>query len=76
MSMDVLALLKEQESLLGFHQTADGITFISTGTAQEGESRGISLGKKFMHEWLYKQLLSKDLLTDEIRSVFRQAEYI
>lgn len=42
MASDALALLKEQENLLGIHQTADGITFISTGIAQEGESRGIS----------------------------------
>lgn len=72
----ILELLKKQESLLGFHQTADDITFISTGTAQEGEKRGIAFGKKLMHEWLYKDLLYNDLLTDEIRSVFRQAESI
>lgn len=73
---EVISLLEEQKSLLGISQTADGIAFISTGTAQEGESRGISLGKKLMHEWLYKELLYKDLLTDEIRSVFEQAESI
>lgn len=73
---DALALLKDQESLLGIRQTADDITFISTGTAQEGEERGIILGKKLMHEWLYKELLYNDLLTDEIRSVFEQAESI
>ena len=73
---DAINVLKEQESLLGIRQTADDITFVSTGTAQEGEKRGIILGKKLMHEWLYKELLYKDLLTDEIRSVFEQAESI
>ena len=71
-----IALLKEQESLLGIQQTADGITFISTGTAQQGEERGILLGKSLMHEWIYKELLHKGLLTDDIRSVFEQAKRI
>lgn len=73
---DALALLKEQDSLLGIQQTADGITFISTGTAQQGEERGILLGKSLMHEWIYKELLYKGLLTDDIRSVFEHAKRI
>ena len=67
-------LLKEQDGLLGIQQTADGITFISTGTAQQGEERGILLGKSLMYEWIYKELLYKGLLTDDIRSVFEQAK--
>lgn len=73
---NALAMLKDQESLLGIQQTADGITFISTGTAQQGEERGILLGKSLMHEWIYKELLHKGLLTDDIRSVFEQAKRI
>ena len=73
---DAIALLKEQDSLLGIQQTADGITFISTGTARQGEERGILLGKSLMHEWIYKELLYKGLLTDDIRSVFEQAKRI
>lgn len=73
---EVLELLKEQKSLLGIQQTADSITFISTGTAQQGEERGILLGKSLMHEWIYKELLYKGLLTDDIRSVFEQAKRI
>ena len=65
--------LKEQENLLGIQQTADSITFISTGTARQGEERGIMLGKSWMHEWLKKELLHRGLLTDEIRSVFDEA---
>ena len=76
MVTDALALLKEQDSLLGIQQTADGITFISTGTARQGEERGILLGKSLMHEWIYKELLYKGLLTDDIRSVFEQAKRI
>ena len=76
MEKDALALLKEKESLLGIQQTADGITFISTGTAQQGEERGILLGKSLMYEWIYKELLHKGLLTDDIRSVFEQAKRI
>ena len=53
---DALAMLKEQGNLLGIQQTADSITFISTGTAQQGEERGIMLGKSWMHEWLKKEL--------------------
>ena len=49
--------LKEHEGLLGIQQTADSITFISTGTAQQGEARGLLLGKLAMHEWLKKELL-------------------
>ena len=69
-------VLKEQQSLLGIQQTADSITFISTGTAQQGEERGLILGKKSMHEWLKKELLYRGLLTDEILSVFSEAEKI
>ena len=69
-------LLKEQENLLGIQQTADSITFVSTGTAQQGEERGIMLGKSLMHEWLKKELLYRRLLTDEIRSVFDEAKRI
>ena len=71
---DTLELLKEQESLLGIQQTADGITFISTGTAQQGEARGLLLGKMAMHEWLEKELLYRGLLTDDIRAVFDEAK--
>jgi len=71
---DAIFLLKEQDSLLGIQQTADSITFISTGTAQQGEERGILLGKSLMHEWIYKELLYKGLLTDDIRSVLEQAK--
>jgi len=71
-----IALLKKQDSLLGIQQTADRITFISTGTARQGEERGLLLGKAFMHEWIYKELLHKDLLTDEIRFVFERAKHI
>ena len=76
MYTDVIALLKEQQSLLGIQQTADGITFISTGTAKQGEERGILLGKLLMNEWIYKELLYKGLLTDDIRSVLEQAKGI
>ena len=73
---EVLELLKEQGNLFGIQQTADSITFISTGTAQQGEERGIMLGKSWMHEWLKKELLHRGLLTDEIRSVFNEAKRI
>lgn len=73
-SDDAIELLKEQENLLGIQQTADSITFISTGTAQQGEERGIMLGKSWMHEWLKKELLYRGLLTDEIRTVFDEAK--
>lgn len=66
--------MKEQENLLGIQQTSDSITFISTGTAQQGEERGIMLGKSWMHEWLKKELLYRGLLTDEIRTVFDEAK--
>ena len=72
--MDALAILKEQEGLLGIQQTADSITFVSTGTAQQGESRGLLLGKLAMHEWLKKELLYRGLLTDDIRAVFDEAK--
>ena len=73
---DAIALLKEQEDLLGIQQTADSITFISTGTAKQGEERGIMLGKSWMHERLKKELLHRGLLTDEIRSIFDEAKRI
>lgn len=69
-------LEEEQESLLGIHQTADSITFISTGTAQQGEERGIMLGKSYMHDWLKKELIHRGLITDEIRDVFRSAKIV
>lgn len=70
---DELNLLKEQDSLLGIQQTADSITFISTGTAKQGEERGIVLGQARMHDWLEKELLYRGLLTDAIRAVFHDA---
>ncbi len=69
-----LELLKEQQNLLGIQQTADSITFLSTGTAQQGEERGRLLGKLFMHDWLEKELLYRGLLTDDIRTVFDEAK--
>lgn len=74
MILDAISLLKEQENLLGIHQTANSITFISTGTAQQGESRGISLGKLAMHEWLRKELIYRGLFNDDIRAVFDLAQ--
>lgn len=71
---NAIALLKKKDDTLGIRQTADSITFISTGTARQGEERGIMLGKAMMHEWLEKELLYRGLLTDEIRSVFKDAE--
>ena len=71
---DCMTLLKEQESLLGIQQTADSITFISTGTAQQGENRGLLIGKYAMHEWLERELLYRGLLTDDIRAVFDEAK--
>ena len=65
---------KEQEGLLGIQQTADGITFVSTGTAQQGEARGLLLGKFAMQEKLKKELLYRGLLTDDIRAVFDEAK--
>ena len=73
---DALDLLKEHDGLLGIQQTADGITFLSTGTAQQGEERGLMLGKSMMHEWLKKELLYRGLLTDEIQAVFDEAKRI
>jgi hypothetical protein len=74
MVADTLALLDEQSSLIGTRVAADGITFISTGTAQDGEARGLLLGKMAMHEWLKKELFYRGLLTDEIRAVFDEAK--
>ncbi len=71
---DTIVLLKGQDSLLGIQQTANSITFLSTGTARQGEERGLLLGKTFMHEWLKKELLYRGLLTDDIRTVFNEAE--
>ena len=75
-AMATLELLKEHDSLLGIQQTADSITFISTGTAQVAEKRGILLGKLLMHEWLEKKLLYSGLLTDDIRTVFDEARQL
>lgn len=69
----ILSELKEPSDLLGIRQTADGITFFSTGSAKQGEERGLLLGKLIMHEWLEKELLYRGLLTDDIRSVFAEA---
>lgn len=68
MSMDVLELLKEQDNWLGIHQTLDGITFISSGTAKQGEKRGVMLGKALIYERIEKELLYRGLLTNDIRS--------
>ena len=73
---DSLELLKEFKSTLGIVQTADSITFISTGDAHQGEERGIMLGKAYMHEHIQKELLYRGLMTDEIRSVFNDATHI
>ena len=63
-----LSLLKEQDNWIGIKQTADGITYISSGTAAQGEKRGIMLGEILMFEKLEKELMHRGLLTDDIRS--------
>ena len=68
---DALELLKEQQSTLGIVQTANSITFTSTGDAKKGEERGLMLGKEYMREHIEKELLYKHLLTDEIRKVIK-----
>ena len=73
---DAIELLKDQESLLGIHQTAENIIFISTGDAQQGEARGAVLGKIAMREWLQKELIHRGLMTDDIRAVFKDARSI
>lgn len=73
--IEAIARLKEGENTLGTCITANGITFTATGTAKEGEERGIMLGKAFMHEWIYKELLRNGLVTDDIRSVFIQEKH-
>jgi hypothetical protein len=70
LAKDALALLKEQENWLGIQQTVNGITFISSGTAKQGEKRGIMLGKALVYERLEKELIHRGLLTDDIRSAF------
>ena len=67
---NAIALLKEQDNWLGIHQTVDGITFISSGTAKHGEKRGTMLGKALVYERLEKELMYRGLLTDDIRSAF------
>lgn len=67
---DALTLLKERDNWLGIHQTVDGITCISSGTAKQGEKRGIMLGKALVYERLEKELQYRGLLTDDIRSAF------
>lgn len=70
----ILSWLKEQDNLLGMHQTAEGLTFFSTGLVKQGEERGLLFGKMMMHEWLEKELLYRELLTDDIRAVFAEAK--
>ena len=69
----ILSELKGPSNLFGIRQTADGLTFFSTGSAKQGEERGLLFGKLMMHEWLEKELLYRGLLTDDIRSVFAEA---
>lgn len=72
---DMVKLLKEkQQSTLGITQTAEGITFMATGSAAEGQARGIMLGKGVMHNYLETELVRRNLMTDEIREIFRKAK--
>lgn len=72
---DIAELLKEkQQSTLGITQTAEGISFTATGTAAEGQVRGIMLGKGVMHNYLETELVRRNLMTDEIREIFRKAK--
>ena len=58
-----------EESTLGMKITADGITFTAKGDAKMGEQRGVFLGKAFMYDYIEKELLHENLLTEEIRCV-------
>ena len=71
---DALELLKElkSNSTIGMQITGNGITFISTGDAKQGEERGLMLGKAYMKEHIEKELLYKNLLTDEIREIMNR----
>lgn len=72
---DAARLMKEkQQSTLGITQTAEGISFTATGSAAEGQARGIILGKGVMHNYLETELVRRNLMTDEIREIFRKAK--
>ena len=66
---DALALLREQDSTLGMHIHTDGIDFVATGDAKQGEDRGYVLGKATMYDHIEKELLYADLLTDDVKAV-------
>ena len=71
---DVIELLEKQPSTIGIVQTMDGISFTATGSAAEGQARGIMLGKSVMHNYLETELVRRNLMTDEIREIFRKAK--
>ncbi len=70
----ILSLLKSQDDSIEAHQTAEGFTFFSTGLVKQGEERGLLFGKMMMHEWLEKELLYHELMTDDIQSIFEEAK--
>ena len=73
---DAKQLLEESQSAIGFVQTADSISFISTGDAQKGEERGMALGKLMMYEWIKKEISKRGLMTHELQSVFYNAMFV
>ena len=71
---DTLELLKELSSTLGIVQTADKIIFTSTGDAAKGEARGLMLGKAMMRDEIEREIILRNMMTDELREIFRQVK--
>ena len=61
-----------KRSSLGITQTANSLIFTATGSAKQGEERGLMLGKAYMKEHIEKELLYMNLLTDEIREIINR----
>lgn len=67
----ILKSLQDCSSTLGTNITEKGITFTSTGDAEQGEKRGKTLGELYMRDCIVKELLYRNLFTNEIKDVIR-----
>ena len=74
---DALAMLKERDTgSVGIRQTSDSIEFTASGDAQQGFGLGIIIGKMTMLEYIWKNCLWGNVMTDGVLDILKRARKI
>ena len=60
----------------GIRQTSDSIEFTASGDAEHGFAIGIKLGKMMMLEYIWKNCLWGNVMTDGVLDILKRARKI